>query len=322
MDEMLTRIAQLGIVPVIKLDRAEDAVPLAKALQEGGLPCAEITFRTAAAEESIRRVSQELPDVLVGAGTVLTLEQLDKAVAAGAKFIVTPGFNPKIVAACLEKGIPIVPGCSNPSDMEMALEMGLKTVKFFPAEACGGIAAIKAMAAPYGDLTFIPTGGINAKNLNDYLSFNRILACGGSWMVDPALVAAGDFAAITRLTREAVTAMLGFTIGHVGINAQNEAEAEGIAKLFTMAFGWEYKPGNTSIFAGVDVEVMKTPYLGRLGHIAVATNHLDRAIAYLAGLGFKTDPATVKQDAKGNAIAIYLKQEFGGFAVHLLQKKK
>lgn len=203
MHEMLEKIQKTGIVPVVVLEDAKDAVPLAKALCDGGLPCAEVTFRTAAAEEAIRIMAKEFPQMLVGAGTVLTTEQVDRAVAAGAKFIVSPGLNPRIVKYCVEKGILIVPGCSNPSDVEQALENGLDVVKFFPAEQAGGLAMIKAMAAPYVGVKFMPTGGINAKNVKEYLAYDRILACGGSWMVKGDLVKAGDFAKITELAKEA-----------------------------------------------------------------------------------------------------------------------
>ena len=203
MSEILEKIKEIGIVPVIVLEDAKDALPLAEALMEGGLPCAEVTFRTAAAEDSIRAISQAYPEMLVGAGTVLTTEQVDRAVAAGAKFIVSPGFNPRIVQYCQEKGVPITPGCSSPTDIEQALEHGLKVVKFFPAEQLGGLAMIKALAGPYVDVSFMPTGGINAGNVKDYLAYNRILACGGSWMVKGDLIKAGDFQRITELVKEA-----------------------------------------------------------------------------------------------------------------------
>lgn len=204
MHEMLQKIQEIGIVPVVVLEDAKDAVPLAKALCDGGLPCAEVTFRTAAAEESIRIMVQEFPEMLVCAGTVLTTDQVDRAVAAGAKFIVSPGLNPRIVKYCVDKGILIVPGCSNPSDVEQALENGLDVVKFFPAEQAGGLPMIKAMAAPYVGVKFMPTGGINAQNVKDYLAYDRILACGGSWMVKGDMVKAGEFEKITALVKEAV----------------------------------------------------------------------------------------------------------------------
>lgn len=204
MNEVLEKIQEIGIVPVVILEDAKDAEPLAKALCEGGLPCAEVTFRTAAAEESIRIMTEKYPDMLVGAGTVLTTEQVDRAVLAGAKFIVSPGLNPQVVKYCVEKGILITPGCANPSDIEQALENGLEVVKFFPAEPAGGLKMIKALAAPYVGVKFMPTGGINATNVRDYLAYDRILACGGSWMVSSDLVKAGDFEKITELTKEAV----------------------------------------------------------------------------------------------------------------------
>lgn len=203
MHETLEKIQETGIVPVVVLEDAKDAAPLAKALCDGGLPCAEVTFRTAAAEEAIRIMVREYPQMLIGAGTVLTTDQVDRAVAAGAKFIVSPGLNPRIVKYCVEKGILIVPGCSNPSDVEQALENGLDVVKFFPAEQAGGLAMIKAMAAPYVGVKFMPTGGINAKNVKEYLAYDRILACGGSWMVKGDLVKAGKFAEISELAKEA-----------------------------------------------------------------------------------------------------------------------
>ena len=204
MNEVLKKIQEIGIVPVVVLNDAKDAAPLAKALCDGGLPCAEVTFRKDAAEESIRIMTEQFPQMLVGAGTVLTTEQVDRAVAAGAKFIVSPGLNPRIVKYCVEKGILITPGCSNPSDIEVALENGLEVVKFFPAEPAGGLNMIKAMAAPYVGVKFMPTGGINPTNVRDYLAYDRILACGGSWMVKGSLVDAGEFDKIEELTREAV----------------------------------------------------------------------------------------------------------------------
>lgn len=202
MNEMLKKIQEIGIVPVVVLDDAKDAEPLAKALCEGGLPCAEVTFRTAAAEESIRIMAEKFPDMLIGAGTVLTTEQVDRAVAAGAKFIVSPGINPRIVRYCNEKGVLITPGCINPTDIEQALECGLEVVKFFPAEPAGGLNMIKALAAPYVNVKFMPTGGINPKNVKDYLAYDRIVACGGSWMVKSDLVKNGDFDKITELAKE------------------------------------------------------------------------------------------------------------------------
>ena len=311
---------KLGVVPVVVLEDTKDAVPLAKALVEGGLPCAEVTFRTEAAEESIRLMTEQFPEMLVGAGTVLTREQVDAAVAAGAKFIVSPGFDPEIVDYCLEKEIPVFPGCVTPSEVAQAVKRGLKVVKFFPAEPAGGIDMIKAMAAPYTNMKFMPTGGINASNLKSYLDFPKIIACGGSWMVKGDLVAAGKFDEIEKLTREAVQSMLGFELAHVGINANSDDEAGNTASAFEKMFGFTSKEGNSSYFAGTGVEVMKTPYKGTNGHIAVSTNYIDRAVSYLEMLGYEFDMSTAKYDAKNNLKAVYFTGEVGGFAVHLVQK--
>ena len=204
-DEIKKQIKEIGIIPVVVLDDAKDAKALGDALMKGGLPAAEVTFRTAAAEESIRIMAKEFPDMLVGAGTVLTTEQADRAMAAGAKFIVAPGFNPTVVKHCLEKGYPVCPGVQTPSEMEQAMELGLDFVKFFPAEPAGGLNMIKAVAAPYVGLSFMPTGGINKDNVRDYLAYNRIVACGGTWMVKGDLITSGNFAKIEELTREAAT---------------------------------------------------------------------------------------------------------------------
>ena len=203
MKDITERFEKLGVVPVVVLEDAKDAVPLATALVEGGLPCAEVTFRTEAAEESIRLMTEQFPEMLVGAGTVLTVEQVDAAVRAGAKFIVSPGFDAEIVDYCLKNEIPVFPGCISPSEVAQAVKRGLKVVKFFPAEPAGGISMIKAMAAPYTGLKFMPTGGINAKNLGEYLSCDKIVCCGGSWMVKGELVKNGEFNKIRQLTEEA-----------------------------------------------------------------------------------------------------------------------
>lgn len=204
MNITLKKLEQFGIVPVVVLEDTKDAAPLAKALCDGGLACAEVTFRTDAAEESIRIMTKEFPEMVVGAGTVLTTEQVDRAVNAGAQFIVSPGFNPAVVKYCIEKNIPVTPGVVTPSEMEKAIEMGLEVVKFFPAEPSGGLEMIKAVATPYTMLKFMPTGGIDPKNIVPYLQYEKILACGGSWMVKGNLISEGAFDKITDLTKEAV----------------------------------------------------------------------------------------------------------------------
>ena len=319
MKKVLNRIGELGIVPVVRLDRPEDALPLGRALLEGDLPIAEVTFRTDAAEESIKILSKELPEILVGAGTVLTKDQVEKAVAAGAKFIVTPGFNPSVVDYCVEKGIPVTPGINSPSQIEMALERGLDTVKFFPAEQSGGLAMLKAMSAPYGSVKFIPTGGVDVKNMLSYLAFDKILAVGGSWMVKPEFAASGRFDEIARLAREAVYTMHGFELGHLGVNCADEKEASGEASKIASLFGLVVRDGNSSVFAGKLFEFMKSPYLGEKGHVAISCNNVERALAFLKSKGIAPLPETERKEGEKTA-AIYLDLHAGGFIFHLLKK--
>jgi 2-dehydro-3-deoxyphosphogluconate aldolase / (4S)-4-hydroxy-2-oxoglutarate aldolase len=319
MNEILEKIGELGIVPVVKIERAEDAVPLGKALIEGDLPIAEITFRTAAAEDSIKALADQLPELLVGAGTVLTIEQAKKAVAAGAKFIVSPGFNGKIVDYCLENNIIVTPGVNNPTQIEMALEKGLEIVKFFPAEPSGGLTLLKAMSAPFSEIKFIPTGGINQNNVVSYLANSQVHACGGSWMVKPELISAGNFKEISTLSREAVAIMLGFQLAHLGINEENQESALQSAGLLSHIFHFPVKEGISSVFAGSGLELMKKKYLGEHGHIAIATHDISRAIAYLKRKGISILAETAKE-SDGKLKAIYLEQEVSGFAIHLVQK--
>ena len=320
-DAMIKELYSIGLIPVIKIENPDDAVPLAKALIDGGLPAAEITFRTKCAAEAIKNITEAFPEMLVGAGTVLTTEQVDAAIAAGSKFLVSPGLNPKVVAYAQEKGCPMLPGCANPSDVEAALELGLTTVKFFPAEAVGGLKMLKAMAAPYGQLTFMPTGGINENNLLDYLKFNKIIACGGSFMVNEDLIKAKDWAAITALTKNAVKIMLGLEFTHMGINNECAEEAQKGAKLFELMFGMPLRETSKSIFAGDAFEFMTGKGPGKCGHIGIRTNFVDRAMAYFKRMGFEFDEESVTYDAKtGKPKFVYFKDEICGFAVHLVQK--
>jgi 2-dehydro-3-deoxyphosphogluconate aldolase/(4S)-4-hydroxy-2-oxoglutarate aldolase len=322
MQKVLDDLGSIGLVPVIRIDDADKAVPLAKALIAGDIPCAEITFRTNAGEESMRCIAREVPEILLGAGTVLTTDQVDRAADAGAKFVVSPGFNPKVVSHCIKEKIPIIPGCSSPSDMEMGLEMGLEVVKFFPAEPLGGLNYIKAVAAPYMNLKFIPTGGINVSNLGNYLSYEKILACGGSWMAGPDLINTGNFSEITALCKESVQKIHGFSVAHMGINMKNEAVAHKTASLFEKLFAFSLKEGRGSIFAGEGIEIMKSPYLGENGHIAVAVNNTERACSYLKRKGVAFNNGSAKSNEKGALLAVYLQDEIAGFAVHLVQKKR
>ena len=201
--ELEERFYKIGVIPVIALDDAKDASPLGDALMKGGLPAAEVTFRTAAAVDTIKTLKKEFPDMLVGAGTVLTTEQADRAIDAGAEFIVAPGLNPKVVKHVLDKGYPMSPGIATATEIEAALDLGLTFVRFFPAEANGGLPMIKALAGPYTNVKYMPTGGVSAKNLAEYLAYDKIVCCGGTWMVKKDLVAAGNFAEIEKMSKEA-----------------------------------------------------------------------------------------------------------------------
>ena len=325
MNTVLEQISKIGIVPVVKLDEAKHAKSLAKALCVGGLPCAEITFRTSAAEESIKIMSDEFPDMLVGAGTVLTTEQVDKAINAGAKFIVSPGLNPAVVKYCVDRNIPVTPGCANPSDIEIAISLGLDVVKFFPSEAAGGLPMIKAMSAPYTGIKFMPTGGVNASNINKYLAFSKIIACGGSWMVSDSLIKEERFDEITRLTKEAVQIMLGFEVKHIGINTESEKEAASLANFFSNSFGFARSdaPGNVGYFSGTGIELLhdKNAFTGEKGHIAIAVNSIERAIYHLGLQGITFDESTAKYAEDGLCTFIYMNGLYGGFSIHLSKRR-
>ena len=317
--DVLKRIAQSGIVPVAVLDDAKDAVPAAQAMLAGGVGVMEITFRTAAAADAIRAVAEGCPDMLVGAGTVTSLEQCRLAVDCGAKFIVSPGYDEQIVSWCVENGVAVTPGCVTPTEIMAAMKHGLKVLKFFPANIYGGLDALKALAGPFGGISFIPTSGVNAKNIGEYGASPYVHAVGGSWICPKADIAAGNFEKLTTLCREARESMLGFELAHVGVNCRDAEEAMGVSEKLEEAFGFAIREGNSSNFAGSFFELMKSKYLGANGHIAIAVNRMDMAIAELERKGFEVDMDSAKY--KGSKLAaVYLRGEFGGFAVHLLQK--
>ena len=316
--DVLKRLAQSGVVPVVVLEDAKDAVPTAKAMLAGGIDVMEITFRTAAAADSIKAVAQECPDMVVGAGTVINLEQCKLAVECGAKFSVSPGYDEETVAWCCDNGIPVTPGCVTPTEIMMALKHGLKVLKFFPANVYGGLSAIKSLAGPFGGVKFIPTGGVNAQNLAEFISSPYIHAVGGSWICPKADIAAGNFDKITALCKEARKTLLGFEVAHIGINTPDADAAMDVCKAFNDAFDFNVKQGNSSNFASTGVEVMKTMFKGANGHIAIRTNKMIPAIAEMERRGYELDMDSVKD--KNNIKAVYFKNEIGGFAVHLLQK--
>ena len=316
MDAILEKISRIGIVPVIKIDRIEDAEPLARALCEGGLPVAEVTFRTEHARQAMQIINEKFPEMILGAGTVLTTKQVDDAIEAGAKFIVSPGLNPEIVRYCQSKNIMILPGCANASDIEAALSFGLTTVKFFPAEPLGGLKMIKALAAPYVNVNFMPTGGIKENNICEYLAYDRIVACGGTWMIDSKLIANGEFDKIKELTQNAVKTMLGLKLDHVGINA-TPSTSEGIANEMAGLLQCDVRATSKSFFAGETVEVMNENGRGTHGHICYTVNSVYRAVSYFEARGYKFVEETKQFDARGHLKFAYFEGEIGGFAIHL-----
>jgi 2-dehydro-3-deoxyphosphogluconate aldolase/(4S)-4-hydroxy-2-oxoglutarate aldolase len=315
---ILTSLGLCGIVPVVAIDDANNAVPLARALLEGGIPCIEITFRTAAAQEAMQKISESVPDMLMGAGTVLTVEQAATAVACGARYLVSPGLNRNVVEYCLAHHVPITPGVATPSEVEVAIALGLDVVKFFPAEAMGGLSFLNAIGAPYKAMKFIPTGGIDESLLLSYLKSPRVHACGGSWMVKPELIAAGRFAEITQLSAKAVGTMLGLHLAHVGINGGSGEEAARLAALIGGILNVPSRETSAAWFAGTQIEFRKAASPGIHGHLAIGTHFLDRAISYCERSGMRILPETLLEK-NGKPHAVYLDLDLAGFAVHLIQ---
>ncbi|MCH3960642.1 MAG: bifunctional 4-hydroxy-2-oxoglutarate aldolase/2-dehydro-3-deoxy-phosphogluconate aldolase [Solobacterium sp.] len=315
--DVMKRLHGIGIIPAIVLDRVEDAAPLADALCKGGLPAAEVTFRTPAAHDAMIAMKKQRPELIVGAGTVLTKEQVDSALDAGAEFIVAPGLNPEVVKYCQEKGVAVCPGISSASELEQALALGLHTVKFFPAEAMGGIKTIKALCGPYKTMTFLPTGGVNTNNMLDYLSFNKIFAVGGTWMVKGDLIKNGRFDEVERISREAVLKMLGMHIKHIGINC-TEADGRKTADTFANLLQGTVRETSKGYFGSEMIEVMVKEHFGTKGHIAIGVNNVERALAYYRALGFAFDEDSITYDEAGDAKFAYFKDEIGGFRVHFV----
>lgn len=284
------KIYDLGLLPVIKIEDAADAKPLAKALIEGDMPAAEITFRTSAAKDSIKAITSEFPDMLVGAGTVLSISQVDDALEAGAKFIISPGLNPKVVEYCVDKGISVYPGVNNPTHIEQAMELGLSVVKFFPAENSGGLDMLKAMSAPYTRMKFMPTGGINVQNIVKYLNFNKIIACGGSWMVPDRALKEKDFAGITKLAAEAVSTVVGFKPESFGTDGEKE--------LLSAIFGESYESGGS--------------------FVSFSVNNMRRALAFLKRKGVAV--SKMEKSSEGEVVEVFLNIETESFKVRLTQR--
>lgn len=312
------KLYRTGIVPVAVLPSPDCALPLARALKEGLLPCVEVTFRTEGAADAIRAIRTSEPDILVGAGTVLTVEQAANAIEAGAQFIVAPGLNAEVVEYVLSRGVPMIPGVATASEVEAAMKLGLDTVKFFPAEQAGGADYLKALAGPYKAMKFMPTGGVNLKNLTKYLAMPNVIACGGSWMVPADLMKQGKYDEIAQLCREAVLAMLDLRLAHVGISSPSADDALGGAKTLAALLGLEVIENAASVFSATYVEWMKGCGRGDYGHIGFHVSNMDRAVAWLERRGIEYLPETyVKKDGKYGAI--YLREQIGGFAIHLTE---
>ena len=310
-------LGHIGVVPVIKVSPPEKAVPLAEALMDGGLPVMEITFRAAGAERAIAAVRDALPEMLVGAGTVLSREQVRLAVEAGAQFIVTPGFNPRVVGYCVERGLPVFPGCSSASDIEAALEFGLDTVKFFPAEQLGGLSMMKALSGPYSQMRFIPTGGIHLTNLSAYLRFDRVLACGGTFMVKEDYIQNEDWNKITTLCRTVIDTVLQLSLGHVGLHVDSQTELAQTAQALASLFNLPLTQTPAAAFVGRLAEVTAAPTHGAKGHIAIAAADVARARYHLERRGYAFWEESAQYDETGRLKLIYLRNEMAGFAVHL-----
>ncbi|AEC01283.1 bifunctional 4-hydroxy-2-oxoglutarate aldolase/2-dehydro-3-deoxy-phosphogluconate aldolase [Parasphaerochaeta coccoides] len=317
-EDFFKRVHQVGIVPVVKIDDAARAEGLAGALIAGGIPAVEVTFRTNAAEEAIKRIVKKYPDMLVGAGTVTSLAQAKTAVAAGASFLVSPGFDAEVVDWAIAKNIPILPGVATPTDILQGIRRGLSVLKFFPAEASGGVGMLKNFAGPFPSLSFVPTGGISLDNLASYASQSNVLAVGGSWMVKDSLINAEDWAAITNMSRNAVAALQGFSFAHFGINAVDRTEADKASKGFE-AFNMITKNGSSSAFMNTEIEIMFSKGRGTHGHVGFKCFDVERSIAYLSQFGLTPDETSFSYDAKGTLKLAYFKEQIGDFAVHLIR---
>ena len=314
------QVRATGLIPVAAFDHAEDAPKAAAAIAKGGVDLMEITLRTPAALDAIAAVREQCPEVTVGAGTILNLDQAKNAVAAGATFLVSPGFDEGVCAWSLEQGIPVFPGCVTPTEIQRGLALGLKTFKFFPASVYGGLKACKALYGPFqsAGVSFIPTGGIDLTNLAEYAAAPYIAAIGGGWLCDGKAIKAGDFDQLTETARRSVAVLLGFSFAHLGVNAGTDTaagEMDDLRALVDLSDGG----GNPNFMLDSAMEICRTPAPGAFGHIAVKTNSILRAARYLEKRGVEFDWENAKR--KGDRlVALYCKKQYGGFAVHLLQK--
>ena len=309
----------LGIVPVVKIDDADKAEALAGAMCRGGINCAEVTFRTDAAEEAIRRMVKAYPEMVVGAGTVLNPETAEKAVKAGASFIVSPGLDEDTVKWCQKNNVPVTPGVCTASEVQKGVNLGLKVLKFFPAESSGGVKMLKDLGGPFPGVKFMTTGGINPDNLADYAKAGNVLAVGGSWMVKADLINNDKWDEIEALCRDAVTRMQGFELAHFGINANGKDDAVAMTEKLG-AFGMAVSETSKGFFMDKSIEIMNLNGPGTHGHIGYKVNNIARTMAYVKKLGYTINESSFTYDAKGKVKFFYVNEEIGGFAVHFIQK--
>jgi len=319
MTAIIQQIHSYGVIPVVTVTREADALPLAAALRAGGLPIAEITFRSACAAAAISLIAQSDPDMLVGAGTVLDAKQAEAAIAAGAAFVVSPGYSAEVVAYCQKRGVPVIPGCSNATDITAAANAGLEAVKFFPAEAAGGIAALKALSAPFVGMKFVPTGGITLANLADYLALPSVVACGGTFIATKELLDRGDFAAITANARAAVTEALGLSIAHVALYADSADKLGATAATLAAILGEGVHEFNPDVLRLRQFEVIRDP-AADMPHIALYVNSCERAAAHLSRMGIELDDSTRAYNNNGDLRFVYFKEKIAGCRFHLLRR--
>ena len=320
METVWKTVERYGVLPVINISEIETARPLAEALRQGGLPLVEVTLRSDCSLEAIRTIKQAYPDMTVGAGTVLSEKSADEAVAAGADYVVSPGYDPSFVRYCIKKQIPVIPGCASASEIQDAVKNGLRVLKFFPAELSGGLAAIKLLSGPFPDVRFLPTGGINFDNLESYLSCDKVIACGGSFMATAEQLKKRDFEGIENACKKAVAKSLGFRLAHIGINHESRAEATATAHSIAQIFGFSERACSSSSFAGTVAECMDHSHYGKNGHIGISANSMVRAMAYLSAHGIEFDPDSIKRDSKGNMTCIYFAHDIAGFAWHIVKE--
>ena len=317
----LDKVSESGILPVIAIPSLAAAVPLADAFVAGGISSIEVTLRNPWALDAIRAIRTAHPDMAIGAGTILFEEQVSAAQQAGADFLVSPGFDPEIVRVAQTVGMPIVPGVVNPTQMTAAVRMGLKTLKFFPAEQSGGISALTLLHGPFPDVRFIPTGGLGLNNIGTYLDKPFVAACGGSYMAKAADIAAGDWAKITDLCRQCIDISLGFSLAHVGLNTGDAATAASTVARFADLFRLPVRDGHGSAFAGSAIECMKTPFYGAKGHVGFSVRSVERALAWYRSRGIPVREESIRRTADGAHLqSFYLAEEPGGFAVHVVKK--